>query len=181
MNIKKRDIYSLSILLILTFSAACSRKSAEKDDYLFKIYEGKFDEFGVKTGYINTRGDTVIALGKYLYCYSDTLKNYAIVMKNNGDIIAIDRNDNELFKVYKYDNGPDYISEGLFRIIVNGKIGYADTTGKIIIEPQFDCAYPFKDGKAKVSLDCMTIENGEHHQWQSSKWFYIDRKGNTIQ
>ncbi len=178
---RKKMIANLSLILpifILTASCACSSK--HKNTYLYKIYQGNFDEFGVKTGYVNSDGDTVIAPGKYVYCYSDTLKYYAFVMKISGEIIAIGPNDNELFEVFKYDNGPDYISEGLFRIIKNKKIGYADTTGKIVIKPQYDCAYPFRKGQAKVSNDCVTLTKEEHHLWRSSNWFYIDKKGKKI-
>ena len=58
-------------------------------------------------------------------------------------------------KVFRFDNGPDYTSDGLFRILVENKIGYADSaTGKIVINPQFECAWPFEHGVAKVSVDC---------------------------
>jgi hypothetical protein len=180
MNSGKSSLYLAAFFLLYFFWAGCARKSADKKDYLYKIVEGKFDEFGVKTGYVNSQGDTVIALGKYLYCYSDTLKNYAVVMKNSGDIVAIDKSDSELFKVFKYDNGPDYFSEGLFRIVKNGKIGYADRDGNIIIEPQFVCAFPFNSGRAKVSTDCNIEKNGEHLIWQSENWFYIDKTGKKI-
>ena len=180
MNSGKPSVYLAVIFLLYFLSVSCGRESTDKKDYLYKIVEGKFDEFGVKTGYVNSQGDTVIALGEYLYCYSDTLKNFAVVMKNSGDIVAIDKNDNELFKVFKYDNGPDYIADGLFRIIENGKIGYADTVGNIAIKAQFSCAYPFKNGRAKVAIDCRTIADDEHSRWQSDHWFYIDKQGRKI-
>ena len=51
---------------------------------------------------------------------------------------------------YLYDNGPDYLSEGLMRIQdSSGKIGYADEKGEIVISPQFAFGYPFKNGHAR--------------------------------
>lgn len=35
------------------------------------------------------------------------------------------------------------VSSPLFRIIKNGKYGFIDQTGKIVIEPQFDLAWNF--------------------------------------
>lgn len=153
----------------------------QETDYLIKCYQGKFDEFGGRSGYINSQGDTVIPMGKYDYCFTDTLKTFAIVMKKNGKPVAIDKNDNELYEVFWFDNGPDYISDGLFRILINGKIGYANTEGKIIIKPQYDCAYPFEEGKALVSLKCQTIQDREHFIWKSDNWFHINKKGRVIE
>ena len=105
----------LVLSIILLASTFVFSQEVEKD-YLIKIYQGEYDEVGVPSGYINLKGDTVIALGKYFYCYTDTLKKFAIVLKKGDGCIAIDRNENKLFEVFWYDNGPDYISEGLFRI-----------------------------------------------------------------
>ena len=79
---------------------------------------------------------------------------------------------------------PDYTSEGIYRITKDGKIGYVDSiTSKVLIEPKFDCAFPFENGKAKVSFECKTISahpGDEHTTWESDKWIYIDRTGKII-
>lgn len=57
------------------------------------------------------------------------------------------------FYVVECDNGPDYVKEGLFRIMdEKGLMGFADSSGHIIITPQFKFAYPFEGGKAKVTF-----------------------------
>ena len=146
-----------------------------KNDYLLKVYNSSD-----AIGYINEKGDTVIPAGKYLMCFTDTFRTYAIVADTSG-IIGIDRQENILYQVYQYDNGPDYPAEGFFRIIDNDKIGYADlVTGKIIIAPQFKCASPFEDGVAEVSTDCKKIPIGEYFTWESDHWYYIDKKGNKV-
>ena len=95
--------------------------------------------------------------------------------------MKIFRQENILYIVFPFDNGPDYVSDGLFRILIDGKIGYADSaTGKIIIQPQFDCAWQFENGVAKVSTDCTTKSDGEHSTWLSESWFYIDRTGKNV-
>jgi hypothetical protein len=168
------------IILLLNVTSPLLGLSQSKDEYLIKVFEGEYDELGVTSGYVNLEGDTIVPMGKYYYCYTDTLKNYAIVLKSNRDLIAIDRNGNELFEVYWFDNGPDYVEEGLFRIRKNGKIGFSDLDGKIVIEPQFDCAFPFENGRAKVSNNCKTIQEGEYSLWISEYWKYIDRNGKVI-
>jgi len=177
MHIQKH-LSSLLLFLIFLASVTCCSPQ-EKDTYLIKIHSDETGDMG-EYGYVNAAGDTVIAPGTYLFCYTDTLKNFAIVMKKDGTLIAIDKTNAELFEVYKYDNGPDYISDGLFRILKNGKIGFANINGTIVIEPRFSCAYPFKNGKAKVSLDCKQITGNEHSRWESDNWFYIDLKGHRI-
>ncbi len=117
---------SISILLI-----SCGNQPAETN-YLFRVFDPEKEEYG----YINTAGDTIIPFGKYNLCFTDTLKTYAIVTSPEKGLIGIDRNENIKYQVFNFDNGPDYPSEGLFRIIQNNKIGYADIlTGEIIITP----------------------------------------------
>ena len=56
------------------------------------------------------------------------------------------------YAAFQYDNGDDYVSEGLYRIVDRkGRIGYADETGKTVIRPRFAFGYPFEGGKAKVT------------------------------
>lgn len=97
---------------------------------------------------------------------------------DNGKWAILDSKKTVLYDVFIYDNGPEYPSEGLIRVLKNGKIGYADaTTYVIVIEPQFDCAYPFENGKARVSNQCQTLKDGEHSVWESTAWQYVDKKG----
>jgi hypothetical protein len=54
----------------------------------------------------------------------------------------------------------------LFSIEVKGRTGYIDSTGKIVIKPQFDEAWTFSEGLAPVRVD--------------DKWGYIDETGKII-
>ena len=132
-----------------------------------------------QTGYRDATGTVRIAAGKYAYCLTDTFYTHAIVrLRTAPKWVVIDRQERVLYEVFPYDNGPDYPSEGLFRIVMDGKIGYADAeTYAIVIPAQFACAYPFEDGRARVSLDCQTVTEGEHQRWESAAWQYVDRRG----
>jgi len=137
-----------------------------------------FDSATGTYGYRNEAGKIVIPLGKYSVCYTDTFRNYAIVLKSGKGFVGIDRQDRVLYSVFIFDNGPDESSDGLFRIRAAGKIGYADTaTGEIVIRPQFACAWPFEKGIAKVALECQTRSDGEHSTWISDHWFFINKDG----
>ena len=78
--------------------------------------------------------------------------------------------------IVKFDNGPDYVSDGLFRIVgKNSKIGFADTCGAIVIPPVFSYATPFHNGEAKVSFGGKNEKQGEYQSWKSNLWFLIKK------
>lgn len=145
-------------------------------------------EVGVPVCYLNEGGDTIVPYGKYRYCQTNIIKDLGFVYENklkDARIICINDAGKELFYVFKIDNGPDYIQEGLFRIMdEQGLIGFADILGNVAIKPQFKFAYPFKNGKAKVTLKGKWKEvadsKGEKHYWESDDWFYIDKKNEHL-
>jgi hypothetical protein len=161
-------------ILFLIIILSCCQHTVKKDDYLLSFQDSTSGACGFK----NQKGEIVIPEGKYQMCFTDTFKSYAIVAVPKLGMVAIDRKQNVLYNVFMFDNGPDEPSEGLFRIESNKKIGYADaSTGVVVIQPQFDCAFPFENGQAKVSTDCKTQSNGEHQTWLSDHWYFIDKKG----
>lgn len=161
-----------TVLLLLLVSVKSSK------NYLL-LKTNKKNEYG----YVDSKGIVKISFGKYLMCFTDTFKSFAIVLKPKSGFVVIDRNENIKYNVFPFDNGPDYIKEGLFRIVQNGKIGYAGSDFSIKINPQFGCAFPFEHGLAKVSYDCKTEsepQTHEHHIWISKSWFYIDKQGKRV-
>lgn len=163
---------------MLLFSGLSSYgQTNKKNDYLIS-FENK-DGYGYK----NKKGKIIIPSGKYSMCFSHIFKTYAFVAKEgfSSGIVAIDRKENVLYEVFNYDSGPDYTSNGLFRIVENKKIGYASAaTGKVVIKPQFNCAWPFKNGVAEVSTECTVQSEGEHSSWISDHWYYIDKTGKKV-
>ncbi len=137
------------------------------------------DESTGLSSYQTKDGKIEIPADTYAKSLTDTFHTYAIVLtKNDYKWVVIDRSQKVQYEVFPFDNGPDYPSDGLFRIMQNGKIGYADATDyKVVIEPQFDCAYPFENGKAKVSKKCTTIVDGDHQIWKSDEWQFVDKNG----
>lgn len=184
------------LLLFLLFSGVVV--TAQPVPYV-KVVE---DPDGEKCGYINHHQNMIIPFGTAALCYSpvrtfinheqggntdyETIVEptaYALVIfENKPGIWSVNPDGEVLYEVKVFDNGPDYGSNGLFRIIKDKKIGYADfTTGDVVIEPQFGCAYPFDDsGRAKVGLTCQTETDGEHSWWVTDEWFFIDKEGRVI-
>lgn len=149
-------------------------------NYLLRFPSGESYEFGDPAGYINQKGDTIVPVGQYTFCYSDTITNFGFVLDKNGTCKAINNKGKYLYDVKFYDNGPDYISDGLFRIVLNGKTGYANEQGKIVTKPQFSCAEAFENSKAKVTYNCELIQDGEYKLMKSDTWFFINKKGKKV-
>lgn len=169
-------VLSCFIFLLLFIFANCQNKQTK-----LAVNSGvlilKRDSITLMYAYFDKNGNKI--LGNYLAAYYDTIRDYGIV--EDSGFVLIDKHGKHIYKIFPYDNGPDYTSEGLYRIIENGKIGYVDSaTSILVIKPIFDCAWPFQNGKAKVSLNCNNIKEGEYWRWVSDDWFYIDKKGNRI-
>ncbi len=87
----------------------------------------------------------------------------------------------ERYKIFRFDNGDDYICEGVRRIVDDaGKIGFSDDRGKVIIAPRYAFAFPFEDGVAKVTDKGYTVSEGEHRRWISPEWYFIDHNGSIV-
>lgn len=144
-------------------------------------------ETGVPVCYLNEQGDTIVPYGKYKFCQINRAKNLVFAYENKQDarIVCLDGQGKELFYVFQYDNGPDKLQEGLFRITdKNGLIGFADLLGNVVIKPQFKFAFPFKNGKAKVTFSgeskAVPDSKDEKHYWDSPDWYYIDTNGKIL-
>jgi hypothetical protein len=160
--------YKKFLILCIT----CSSLSAQNNDYLLLKYKNNSDS----CGYVNINGEVIIPFGKYPFSFTDTIKTFAVVYADGKGFIGIDRHEKVLFKVYEFDNGPDYPSEGTFRIKENEKVGFADESGKILIEPSYDDALPYSDGLAAVCSGCTFKSEGEHKIRVGGKWGFIDKK-----
>ncbi|HLZ16428.1 MAG TPA: WG repeat-containing protein [Cyclobacteriaceae bacterium] len=147
----------------------------QRDDYWLLVHD-KSDEYG----YVDKNGVKKIPLGKYSVCYTDTFRNYAIVAYPQKGLVAINKKGEKLFEVYSFDNRPDKIREGLFRIVNKGLIGFANSGGKVVIKPRFKFAFPFSDGLAGYCEDCVKQNDGIHSYWAGGKWGFIDKNGDVI-
>ena len=167
----------LTFVLILALHIHLSAQS----NILHRVTDPEVEqwELGEKAGYADEKGNMVIPLGKYKYCYSEKFDKMAIIGFNDRQgVYAIDRNENVLFEVFIADNGPDRIQENSFRIISNKKIGYADTNGHVILPPQFDAAWPFREGFAGVST--RSFQKNGNTSTYVGKWKFINKKGIPI-
>ena len=142
---------------------------------IFKCNDGKY------ICYKNSIGKTIVRSRKYTIAFSDTISSIGFVGTGKGKIVCINNRGKELFEVYNVDNGPDYISDGLFRIVGKyQKIGFADTCGTVVIPPVFSYATSFRNGVAKVTFEGNTQQQGEYQYWKCNRWFSIKKLEGAI-
>ena len=81
------------------------------------------------------------------------------------------------------DNGADRFHDGLVRILRNGKYGFANRRGEVVIAAIYDGAVNFEKGRATVCKGCESkcVDSGcEYHSFTGGEWFQIDAKGAVL-
>lgn len=123
-------------------------------------------EIGNKWGGIDTTGKVVInpQFDEFSSSFGGRL---------GGQIISGDFSN--IFKHY-------FFSEGLAGVRVGNKYGYIDKTGKYVINPQFDQAFPFNEGLAMVVIREKSIGNSNSNTASeyTEKLGYIDKSGKYV-
>ena len=96
--------------------------------------------------------------------------------------VAINRRQQILYRPFLFDNGPDYVQEGLRRFVEGGKLGFVDEAGKKIIPAQFDFVYPFENEQAEFCIGCKMLRSGEHAapDRASGKWGKVNKQGKVV-
>ncbi|WP_018248435.1 WG repeat-containing protein [Orenia marismortui] len=147
----------------------------QSDDYISDFNEGKaaFSKSGQSLiGYINKSGKVIMPLQYQWHKYIDDFQTGKVLVKIDKDTYLLINENNQVLEIlnYKYLGARN---EGFitFRDKVNGKLGYIDEQGNILVEAKFSDAYPFKNGLA--------IVNGAEDTWER-EYGVIDTTGNFI-
>lgn len=156
----KMDIRHILILTIIFFNNFAFGQN--KKSYLISYSDTTTGE--ELFGYKDQLGKIVIN-AKYSHVYTDTLFSMAIVLKK-WQWVGIDKFENVILFPFIYDNGPDYVQEGLFRFVENDKIGFANIDGQKIVNAKYDFATPFENGLSEFTLGGqIEYEKGGEHWW----------------
>jgi WG containing repeat len=81
------------------------------------------------------------------------------------------------------DNGADWFHDGLVRIVRNGKYGFANRRGQVVVSLIYDGAMNFENGRAMVCKRCESkcVDSGcEYRSFAGGEWFRIDVKGTIL-
>ncbi|AHF16407.1 WG repeat-containing protein [Niabella soli] len=122
---------------------------------------------------------------------ADSLINLLDVRHRRDSTAAVafgstyDRRGNFKFHPMAFDNGPDYFVEGLSRCVDNGKVGFVNLQGAVVIRPQWDWMSPFNYGYAsgcnKCYLDRSTDpEHASVALNAGGEKIYINRQGQSV-
>lgn len=135
-----------------------------RDRYAFQTDDGAY-------GYKNLAGEVVIP-ARFAFAYEFGKDGLAAAVERPASpggrarFVFLDPSGAVLAQAYSFDNGPDYFQEGLARVVADGKVGFIDRGGAIVIPPQFADASGFCHGRA-------TVHDGKE-QWT------IDRSGSAV-
>jgi hypothetical protein len=132
------------------------------------------DEASGLYGYRNAAGERVIPL-RFQFAYPFAPEGVAAVVEN-GKPEFIDVRGEVLFEAFSYDNGPDYFTEDRARVVVDGKVGFIDRSGRMAVAPRYDYASAFCHGLAVVCNGCVQGV-GEHAGYSGGKWGFVDEQG----
>ena len=137
---------------------------------------------GVPVLLLNSNGDTIAPMGRYtLLPESEPGNDIIIVYNDSVGTVYVDSKGNELdYRPFIFDNGVDYVSEGFVRIVdKDGKMGYADSLGHVVIKPQFFFVEPWHNGYGRVAKEGYFEQVDEEHRFVvEEKVFMIDINGN---
>ncbi|WP_316801782.1 WG repeat-containing protein [Pedobacter nototheniae] len=153
-------IISTGIVMLMCFFANAQKK---QKDYLISFTDGSSGK--VLTGYKNLKGEVIIPALYTGYGNVDTLSTFTVVSLKDSGLLVINKTGKHMLRPFIYDNGPDYVEEGLFRFVQNEKIGFANEQYKKIIPATFDFVTPFKGGLAAYTMGGHKIMDGEHWYW----------------
>jgi hypothetical protein len=177
-------IIIISIVLLTNLVSRGQQKKTNEQIYYFL---GKDSLLGVKD-----RSGKIIIKPQYYYWGQDLKKpvgdNLIYLDGTRRDTaephswgMVFNRKGTFLFAPFAFDNGPDGFSEGLMRVVKNGKVGFANRNGDIVIEPKYDFADMFNYGLAAYCNGCVWKNKGEHSFVSGGNWGYINYKGNTLE
>ncbi|MBL0942295.1 MAG: WG repeat-containing protein, partial [Alphaproteobacteria bacterium] len=132
--------YFMTFFILFIMSMTCTH--AEK---LIAFEDTKTKLWGFK----NEKGKTIIP-AQFQRVHKSEKDELLIPVSKNGIFYRMDKRGNLKFESVFYDNGWDYYEEGLARFFKNGKVGFHDKKGNVIIQPRYDFAKYFKDGRSIV-------------------------------
>jgi hypothetical protein len=189
----KNTLKLLAICSLFAFCISCSNKSTQVDLKLIPVKSGgkygyinKKGEYVInlqfayagffrnglarvessdgKIGFIDNKGNYKIP-AKFKDA-THFFEDLAFVVSDGRHPICIDKSGEMKFQL-KQAKGVCAFSEGLAMFVsTDGKFGFVDKTGKVVINPLFEFAYPFFEGLAAVK--------------KKDKWGFIDKTGKIV-
>lgn len=182
-----KSIFIPLLTFIITGTGACAEQK-------LKAFEDKKTKlFGFK----DSKGHVVVSPQFEMVGEPSEGEELIPVVKNHT-FMRMDTNGHIRFESVFFDNAWDYYEDGLSRFLRNGKVGFHDEKGKIIVKPEYDFAAPFKNGHSLVCNGCWAyypkspkfqplssggsyvVKQEEYMTVTGGKWGVIDTKGEVV-
>ena len=166
-------------MMVLAFALASAKtvswSIAPKYDKINRYYGNIYAfQSGNKWGLVK-EGNLEIIYAEYDFI-TPFINGFALAGVKDGNryllkmIISDDGNVVSLPKAYYLPQNYQFVSDGKLAVSdVNGKYGYIDTSGNIVVKCQFDKALPFKEGWAPVKQGNYTKYISESYDRNSSR------------
>lgn len=164
-----------TLLLLVCLLYTCCAYGQETTDYWLSYTDTSSGES--LSGYKKKDGTIAIA-ARYLWVDTDTFYHMAIVFDKGW--VGIDREGKVMLNPFIYDNGPDYLVEGLFRFEENGNMGFSDRNGNKVIAARYSFITPFEKGLSEYTLGGYKKydQGGEHWTWAGGyEQGYVNKAG----
>ncbi|MFP4662465.1 MAG: WG repeat-containing protein [Halanaerobiales bacterium] len=160
-------LLSLTISLLIVFSFT----SYTEDTVNLTPFQEN-DLWGYKE-----QNDNISIEARYIFAYEFSEYGIAVVCDPLEGWIYIDKDGEFVIKPMIVDNYYDEFSEGLARFEEDGKIGFFNQKGQVVIDPIYEYAHPFKNGFAQVARGVKKERMGEYTFIEVDKWGFINKKG----
>lgn len=172
---KSRIVLLLLVCSLFLWSVSIAAEGQKNADLVSCLDEAMYGYGTQKKGYCDRKSGNLII--KYQFEYADDFsEGLAAVINDEGNAYYIDMTGEKAFVTPEGVTDIAGFSEGLARIKMDGKYGYIDNKGEIVIEPQFeDAGAFFKDGVALVK-ELVNIKGTEF----ASRYGWIDKTGKVI-
>ena len=178
------------ILTLTTLFMGCSSSSSYPKDahcaYIPKVTGKEISQMGsqgVCGQFIDA--DTIKIDPEHLKKINFEGDSYAILYANASSKgkrnVFYVTTEGKTIHTFFFDNGADYFHDGLARVIKKGKIGFINHDLEVVIEPKYDYARFFENGKARVCNGCTEKKDGEYSMMVGGKWGIIDTTGKLIE
>jgi len=174
--------YKLLILLaLLCLSCTTKKDCIGTIDCLYRTTDSLSNQ-----AQLQPRGKCAFFKNGQIYICNSTIKKLLFSKKGLSNIYTSKygwlfvKTDGSTIPTITFDNGSDYFVENMARYTDNGKIGFIDEYGKIVIKADYDFAFPFQNSYAIVCNGCTPIPDDEYFVLTGGTWGCIDKNGIII-
>lgn len=168
----------IAVLVIVSFFDL----RAEQKAPLVRFQDEETELYGYKD-----LGGKIVIPAQYQYAETVTFRAATIVTDTNNRTVCINRDQKVLVEPFLEDYTADNLESGSVRTTRNGKIGFADASGREFIPPIYDYALPFSgefaafySGGKYGSADGLPDSLSEHFAWTGGLWGIINKNNDTI-